>query len=63
MADFYSPHEAAKRWGVTRETVRLWCHAGHVAGARKVGKNWKIPAATVERVERDGMELGEKTDA
>ena len=44
MADI-GTKEAAKRAGVTQETVRRWCKAGLIPGATqdKEGSPWHIP--------------------
>ena len=56
-AKFYSPRQAAERWGCSHEAVRQWILEGHIEGARRVGSRWKIPESTVLRVEQSGLHL------
>ena len=35
--------EVAKRLGIMPRTLRLWCAAGRVPGAQKIGRDWLIP--------------------
>ena len=44
MADM-GTKEAAKKWGVTQETVQKWCREGKIEGATqdKKGSPWHIP--------------------
>ena len=46
--------EVAKALGVKPATIRGRCSAGLV-GAEKWGKEWKIPAAEMDRLKRDGL--------
>ncbi len=45
---YISIAEAAKKWGLSERSVRGYCAAGRVDGARRVGKVWEIPE-TVEK--------------
>ena len=40
---YISVSETAKKWGISERSVRNYCAAGRVAGARLVGKTWEIP--------------------
>lgn len=50
--------EVARRYGVPNQRVTDWCIAGLVPGARKVGggavrcRRWRIPAASLDHIER-----------
>ncbi len=40
---YISVSEAALKWGISERSVRNYCAARRVAGARLVGKTWEIP--------------------
>jgi len=40
---YISVKEAAEKWNISERSVRNYCAAGRVAGARLVGKTWEIP--------------------
>ena len=40
---YISVCEAAEKWGISERSVRNYCAAGRVSGARLVGKTWEIP--------------------
>lgn len=42
--DFLSAAETAKRWGISKRRVQIFCSQGRVNGAMKVGLVWIIPA-------------------
>ena len=44
MEDYISIREAAERWGVSERRVNQFCAEGRIAGARKFGGAWAIPA-------------------
>lgn len=48
---YISVKEAAEKWNISERSVRNYCAAGRVAGARLVGKTWEIPD-TAEKPER-----------
>lgn len=45
MQKYLSVREVAESLHVSEWTVRQWCLADKVPGARKFGNRWKIPAA------------------
>jgi excisionase family DNA binding protein len=49
MADFITTTEAARRLGVTRQTMALYVRSGRVRGV-KLGKEWRIPLQEFERL-------------
>jgi len=50
MPPFLSVSQFASREQVTRARVLQWLAAGRVAGARRIGRHWVIPArAAIER--------------
>lgn len=52
--DWITCKEFAAIWGVTPETVARWCAARRVPGAKKAGRDWRIPRrATPPRPESD----------
>ena len=42
--EYLKTSEAARRWGVTPRTVRLWCGQGKIAGVRREGSLYLVPA-------------------
>ncbi len=42
--DYESVRETAERMGVTLRAVQKWAAEGKLAGAHKVGRDWRIPA-------------------
>ena len=49
MAEFITTAEAAKRLGVTRQTMGAYLRSGRVRGI-KLGKDWRIPVQEFERL-------------
>ena len=49
MAEFITTAEAAKRLGVTRQTMGTYLRSGRVRGI-KLGKDWRIPVQEFERL-------------
>ena len=46
--DYYTVEEVAHHFRVSEETVRNLCKDGKIQGARKIGRQWRIPASYVE---------------
>jgi excisionase family DNA binding protein len=46
--EYYSVDEVAKLLGFHPDTVRLWCREGKLPGARKFGRDWRIPRSALE---------------
>ena len=44
--EYLTISEAAKAWGVSSRRVQQLCKEGAVAGAKKEGRSWLIPADT-----------------
>ena len=42
--DFVDVHEVAKAYRKSVETIRRWCRVGAIQGARRIGRDWIIPA-------------------
>ena len=40
---YFRTDEVAAELGKSERTVQLWCQTGKIAGAFKVGKEWRIP--------------------
>jgi excisionase family DNA binding protein len=57
MADFITTTEAAKRLGITRQTLSLYLRQGKLRGV-KLGKEWRIPRQEFERL-LEGQPPGE----
>lgn len=57
--EYQTTGNAARAWGVSRETARAWCEAGLIEGAKRMGRQWKIPAATVRQIASEGLLLPE----
>jgi excisionase family DNA binding protein len=49
MADFITTAEAARRLGITRQTMTTYLRTGRVRGI-KLGKDWRIPKQEFERL-------------
>jgi excisionase family DNA binding protein len=49
MADFISTTEAARRLGVTRQTMATYVRSERVRGV-KLGKEWRIPLQEFEQL-------------
>jgi excisionase family DNA binding protein len=49
MADFITTAEAARRLGVSRQTMATYLRSGRVRGI-KLGKDWRIPVHEFERL-------------
>jgi excisionase family DNA binding protein len=49
MTDFITTAEAARRLGVTRQTMATYLRTGRVRGI-KLGKDWRIPVQEFERL-------------
>lgn len=45
MTDTISVKEAARRWNLTERSVTGFCREGKIPGAKKIGRNWIIPAS------------------
>ena len=48
MKDYLSIRETAEKWGVSERRVNQFCKDGRIAGARKIGGSWAIPAEAVK---------------
>lgn len=46
MAEMISVREAAVRWNITERRVATLCKNGRIAGAKKQGNRWLLPADT-----------------
>jgi hypothetical protein len=53
----YTLEELAARYRRARSTIRDWCRAGRFPGARKLGREWRVPASGVAAFEA-GAENG-----
>lgn len=42
--EYISVAKTAEKWGISERSVRNYCAAGRIDGARLVGKTWQIPA-------------------
>jgi excisionase family DNA binding protein len=49
MAEFMTTAEAARRLGVSRQTMATYLRTGRVQGI-KLGKDWRIPVQEFERL-------------
>ena len=49
MADFITTAEAARRLGVSRQTMAIYLRTGRVRGV-KLGKDWRIPLQEFARL-------------
>ena len=48
MTTWLTPEAVAEQLDLHVETVRLQCRAGDWPGAKKFGRQWRIPAAALE---------------
>lgn len=46
--EFYSAAEMAKKWGISKRRVQIFCAQGRVQGAMKVGQFWIIPSSAAK---------------
>lgn len=44
MIEYISITEAHEATGVPRSTLKRWCEREKIAGAKKVGRQWELPA-------------------
>lgn len=44
MADTMSVKEAALLWNISERRISYLCNQGRIAGAKKTGRSWAIPA-------------------
>ena len=42
--EYITAAAAAQRWGVSARLVQRYCAQGRIAGARKFGASWEVPA-------------------
>lgn len=42
--DFRSVRETARKWEISERLVQRLCSEGRIAGAKKIGGSWAIPA-------------------
>ena len=52
---FYSTGQVARQLGTTQAAVRVMCENGVMAAETTHGGQWRVPAAEVERIEREGL--------
>jgi excisionase family DNA binding protein len=52
---FYSSGQAAQQLGVSQQHVRALCESRVVASEMTAGGQWRIPAAELQRLKRDGL--------
>lgn len=57
--EYFTTAEAAERLGLNRDTVRHYCQGDEPRiKATKVGRDWLIPRAEIDRYERDRRDVG-----
>ena len=61
MTNYETVRQAALRLGVTERTIQLWAKSGQLAGARKVGRDWMIPADEFDDPDEEATETPEAT--
>lgn len=44
--------DAAEWWRVSEQLVRRWCLDGRIGGARKIGRDWILPAGAAPPAKR-----------
>ena len=49
------PEMASMELGVCRRTVRRWLNAGKIPGARRIGRQWRLPRAYVDDLRRQAL--------
>ena len=59
MTNYETVRQAALRLGVTERTIQLWAKSGQLAGARKVGRDWMIPADEFDDPDEEATETPE----
>jgi excisionase family DNA binding protein len=55
MENLITATEAARRYGVSTQTMVNWLQQGRVPNAQKVGREWAIPESALEQIERPKM--------
>ena len=48
MNQFITLKEAAEKWGISEQRIRILCTEGRVEGATKMGPMWVIPADSIK---------------
>ena len=43
MLDYMTVKEAGEKWGIGSRMVTLYCAAGRIKGAEKMGNMWLLP--------------------
>jgi hypothetical protein len=43
MMNYIAVKEAEGKWGISRRSITLYCIAGQIKGAEKIGNMWLIP--------------------
>ncbi len=51
QTDFLNATEAAKKWGIYKESVSWLCTEGEIPGAERIGQVWRIPKDAVNPLE------------
>jgi excisionase family DNA binding protein len=51
-----SPHDVAERLTLKEPYVQHLCRTGQLPGARKVGKYWRIPLASLRAWQKNGLD-------
>ena len=52
---FYSTGQAARELGTSLALIRILCENRAIAAETTPGGHWRLPAAVVERLKRDGL--------
>ena len=52
---YYSTGQVARQLGTTLATIRVLCESRVIAAETTPGGHWRVPAAEVERLKRDGL--------
>ena len=50
--EYISTKEAAAKWGISTTRITILANEGRIPGAKRIGRNWMIPASATKPVER-----------
>lgn len=50
--EYISTKEASAKWGISTTRITILANEGRIPGAKRIGRNWMIPASATKPVER-----------
>jgi Helix-turn-helix domain len=58
--EFVSVNDIAEAYHKSIETVRRWCRTGAIQGAKRIGRDWIIPAKYTSGTEEIDLSASER---